>query len=257
VVVGKGLHDELSGEMFAAIQTAHGQGYYLRLPPAEVERLQEHDKVRVGFEVEAWSKPADRIVARFAQENGGIYDPVRHQRALEVLRHSSPAADQPTPTERVTANIRRLERLARYRLAARLPDWRWQIPADLLTKLESRERTHPQHRLRLERIGVPARAPMRQVAPDVAAEREALGRALGKNLGLAYVSEPVAFRGRVVACAPMPSGREYLRIVNERTGQFTLIEKSVGAERLEGQIVQLTRGRERGMSLQIDRGMSR
>ena len=86
VVVGMGLHDELSGEMFAAIKTAAGQGYYVRLPPQAAEKLQERDAVRVGFEVEPWLKPADRIVAQFAQENGGIYDPVRHQRELEGLR---------------------------------------------------------------------------------------------------------------------------------------------------------------------------
>src|SRR5207244_12912592 len=62
------------------------------------------------------------------------YDPIRHQRALEGL-HRSPARDgQPAPAERVAANVRRLERLARYRLAARLPDGRWRIPADLLSQ---------------------------------------------------------------------------------------------------------------------------
>ena len=31
VVVGMGLHDELSGDLFAAVKTAAGQGYYVRL----------------------------------------------------------------------------------------------------------------------------------------------------------------------------------------------------------------------------------
>jgi hypothetical protein len=78
-----------------------------------------------------------------------------------------------------------------------------------------------------------------------------------KELGLAYVAEPPAFRGRMTACAPAPSGREYVRIVDYRTGQFTLIAKPPGAERLEGRAVQLTRDRERGLSLQIDRGITR
>ncbi len=158
VVVAMGLHDELSGEMFAAIKTASGQGYYLRLPGTLAEKLQERDVVRVGFEVEPWLKPADRIVARFAQENGGTYDPVRHQRALEGLPRASVRDGQPIPAERVAANVRRLERLARYRLATRLPDGRWQIPADLLSQLEDRERTHPQHRFRFDKIGGPTRA---------------------------------------------------------------------------------------------------
>jgi hypothetical protein len=111
VVVAMGLHDELSGEMFAAIRTDSGQGHYLRLPPPIAEKLQQGDVVRVGFEGEPWLKPADRIIARFAQENGGTYDPIRHQRALEGLPRSPAGNGQPTPAERVVANIRRLERL--------------------------------------------------------------------------------------------------------------------------------------------------
>ena len=157
----------------------------------------------------------------------------------------------------MAANVRRLERLARYRLATRLPDGRWQIPADLLSQLENRERTHPQHRFRFEKLGGATREPVRAQTQDVASEREALGRALSKDLGLAYVAEPPAFRGRVMACTPTPSGREYVQIVDHRTGQFTLIAKPPGAERLDGRTVQLTRDRERGLSLQIDRGLSR
>jgi hypothetical protein len=257
VVVGMGLHDEVSGELFAAIRTAAGQGYYVRLPPQAAGMLQEKDAVRVGFEVEPWLKPADRIVARAAQDNGGIYDPVRHQRALEGLRRATPANDQPTPAERVAANVRRLERLARYRLVTPLPDGRWQIPADLLTQLEDRERTHPQQRFRFDKVRDAAREPVRPRVPDVASERDALGRTLTKELGLAYVSEPVAFRGRVLRCAPAPSGQEYVQVVDYRTGQFTLIAKPPGAELLLGRTVQLTRDRRRGLSLEVDRGISR
>ncbi|HVV53599.1 MAG TPA: DUF3363 domain-containing protein [Polyangia bacterium] len=256
VVVGMGLHDELSGEIFAAIKTKGGERYYLRLPGALAEKLQERDVVRVGFEAEPWLKPADRIVARFAQENGGTYDPVRHQRALEGLP-AAPAPGQPTPAERVAANVRRLERLARYRLVVRLPDGRWQIPADLLKQLEDRERTHPQHRFRLDKTGGQVREPARPRAPDVAMERDALARTLSKALGLVYVAEPPSFRGRVMPCAPMPSGREYVQVVDYRTGQFTLVAKPSDVERLHGRTVQLTRDAERGLSLQIDRGLSR
>src|SRR4051812_24134894 len=71
------------------------------VPPRSAETLQEKDAVRVGVEVEPWLKPADRIVARFAQDNGGIYDPVRHQRELVGMRQSTPGNCQPTPAERV------------------------------------------------------------------------------------------------------------------------------------------------------------
>ena len=95
------------------------------------------------------------------------------------------------------------------------------------------------------------------ILPDVASERDALGRTLTKELGLAYVSEPVAFRGRVLRCAPAPSGQEYVQVVDYRTGQFTLIAKPPGAELLLGRTVQLTRDRRRGLSLEVDRGISR
>jgi hypothetical protein len=259
VVVGIGLHDELSGDLFAAVKTAARQGYYVRLSPQATRMLQEKDAVRLGVEVEPWVKPADRIVSQFAQKNGGIYDPVRHQRELEGLRQAPSGDRQPTAAERVAANVRRLERLERYRLAKRLADGRWQIPADLLSQLESRERTHPQQRLRFDKIGGPAREPVRPRIPDLAAEREALGQALSKQLALAYIADPPAFRGRATACAPTPSGREYVQIVDDRTGQFTLVPKTPDAERARahGRTVHLSRDREGRLSLQLDRGISR
>ena len=257
LVVGMGLHDELSGDLFAAVKTTAGQGYYVRLSSQAAGMLQEKDAVRIGVEVEPWVKPADRIVSQFAHGNGGIYDPVRHQRELEGLRQAPPGDRQPTPAERVTANVRRLERLERYRLATRLADGRWQIPADLLSQLESRERTHPQQRLRFDKVGGPAREPARPRTPDVASERDALGRAMSKKLGFAYVAEPPAFRGRVMACGPAPIGREFMQVVDYGTGQFTLVAKSAAAAVREGQMVRLRHDRERGLSLEIDRGISR
>jgi hypothetical protein len=247
VVVGLGLHDELSGEIFAAVKTAARQGYYVRLPSQAAGTLQEKDAVRLGVEVESWVKPADRIVSQFAQKNGGIYDPDRHQHELEGLPQAPSGDRQPTPAERVRANVRRLDRLERYRLAKRLADGRWQIPADLLSQLESRERTHPQHRICFDKIG-PAREPARPPAPDVASEREALGRALSKEMRFTYVAEPPALRGRVMACAPTASGREFVRIVDYGRGQFTLVAKSAAAGLRQGEMVRLRHDRVRGQS---------
>lgn len=72
VVVARGHHDELTGEMFVAIKTADDRGYYVRVPAAVAETMQERDRVRVGFEAEPWLKPADRIIAWFVERNGGI-----------------------------------------------------------------------------------------------------------------------------------------------------------------------------------------
>lgn len=257
VVVGMGLHDELSGDMFAAIRTVGGAGYYLRVPAQIAETLKEGDGLRVGFEVEPWLKPADRILARFAQENGGMYDPARHQRALEALAPRLSQQPVPTPVDRVAANIRRLERLERYRLVSRLPDGRWQVCADLLQQLANREQTHPQRRFRFERVAGPERARMPPNRPDPASEREALARTLSRQSGFTYVANPSEFRGRLEACAPTPGRREYVGIVDSRRGRFTVLPKPQGAERLEGRPVHLRRDPDGRLSFQIVREISR
>jgi Protein of unknown function (DUF3363) len=257
VVTGKGLDDELSGTMFAAVATATGPAYYVRLAPEVADSLRPGEAVRVGVDVEAWLKPADRIIARVAQENGGIYDPTRHQRALENLNRQGREGGQPSPAERIEANLRRLERLARYRLATRLPDGRWQIPGDLVGQLEAREKSHPQHRIRFERASVPPREAAREQARDPARERAALCQRLAKELGLAYVNDPPTFTGRMVPCAPTVAGHEYVRIVDERNQRFTVIAKPPEAERLLGRVVSLSRDREQRLLIRLGPELSR
>jgi hypothetical protein len=241
VVLGKGLHDELSGQMFAAVQGTDGQGFYIPLRPEVAEALQPGETIRVGFKTEPWVKPADRIVARVAHENGGIYDPRQHQRALENLPRRPADAGDRSPADSVRANIVRIERLARYRLASQLPDGRWQVPADLIAQLESRERTHPRHVLRIEK----ARAPERDVAVDPISdserERLALGQAVAERLGLAFVPDPPRFQGRLAPSASGPSGTEYFQVVDYRHRQFALVPKPKEAELLRGKLVTLSR----------------
>jgi len=81
VIVGKGLHDELTGEMFAAVQTSSGSSYYVRLRPEVAEPLRQGETIRVAIEIEPWLKPADRIIDRFAQEHGGTPSGKRRKRA--------------------------------------------------------------------------------------------------------------------------------------------------------------------------------
>jgi len=242
-LIGKGLDDELTGQMFAAVANAAGEPFYVRLAPEMAERLREGEAVRVGFDAEPWLKPADKIIARFAAKNGGVYDPVRHQRALETLHRPQPGAPIPTPAERVAANVRRLERLARYRLAARLPDGRWQVPADLVTALDARERTHPQHRLRVESV----------------AERERieLGRAISQQLGVSFVSDPPVFKGQVVACPATPSGGDYVALVDHQRRELTLVPKSPELARAMGRTVTISRDREGRPTVHFGPEMSR
>jgi hypothetical protein len=75
----------------------------------------------------------------------------------------------------VRANVRRLERLERYGLVARLPAGQWRVRADLVSQLEAREHTHPRHRIAIERLGPrreidrnePERGPSRQRGPGL------------------------------------------------------------------------------------------
>jgi hypothetical protein len=46
-----------------------------------------------------------------------------------------------------------LERLERYGLVARQPAGHWRVRSDLVSQLEARERTHPRHRIQVDRLG--------------------------------------------------------------------------------------------------------
>jgi Protein of unknown function (DUF3363)/MobA/VirD2-like, nuclease domain len=254
VVVGKGIDDELGGTVFAALRTRGSNAVYLRVQPNVAEFLREGDTVRVASAIEPWLKPADKIVARFAHENGGIYDPARHQKALENLDRPRAGSGEPTPVERVAANVRRLGRLSRYGLANQRTDGRWDIPADLLGQLAAREQSHPQHRLRVERTGEPeqsrAQRPASEPAKDRTAphrtiERAALGEVLAKGLRLTYVSDPPAFTGLLLDCAPTRSGERYSQVVDYRRGQFTLVPTPSDAQFMQGRTVTVSRDHER------------
>jgi len=52
---------------------------------------------------------------------------------------------------RATAvNLRRLERLERFKIVSRRPDGTWLVPPNLLAILRDRERTHPRLRVVVE-----------------------------------------------------------------------------------------------------------
>jgi hypothetical protein len=118
---------------------------------------------------------------------------------------------------------------------------RWQVPADLIAQLESRERTHPRHLLRIEK----ARAPERDVAVDPISdserERLALGQTAAARLGFAFVAAPARFQGRLAPSPSGPSGTEYIQVVDYRHRQLTLVPKPKEAEPLRGKIVTLSR----------------
>jgi hypothetical protein len=139
-----------------------------------------------------------------------------------------------------------------------------------VSQLEDRERTHPQPRMSVERIG-PERAappqerplhpertaPARPTLPDQTQERAALGQAIAKQDRLTYVPEPTGFSGRALDCVTTPSGQELARIVNYRRGEFTLVPKPPEWERLRGHTINLALDRDQKLVIQRDRGLSR
>jgi hypothetical protein len=56
------------------------------------------------------------------------------------------------PEAILEVNVRRLKRLERYKLVERVSDRCWKVPPNLVELLRDRERTHPQHRIEIERL---------------------------------------------------------------------------------------------------------
>jgi type IV secretory pathway VirD2 relaxase len=265
IIKQKGLHDELAGDPYVIVQTTRREAVYVRLDQATAATLKEGASVRFACEPQRWVKAMDHAIQREAAANGGVYDPPAHLRKL---------GDQPIaisgrwvePKEVIAVNERRLERLERYRLVERLPEGRWRVSGDLVRTLEDRERTYPQYRLRVEPTG-PERAPtkglpdrspsVREEGPDLTKDRAALGLAIAKQHRERFVSDPATFRGWAVENVRSQGGREYARIVNYARGEFTLVPKPPDWERLKGHTVTLAFDRSRGLSIQVERGLSR
>jgi Protein of unknown function (DUF3363) len=257
VVVGKGLHDELSGEMFIAVQATTGQGYYIPVRPEVAESLHRGDKIRVAFKAENWLKPADRAIAQVAKENGGVYAPREHQRELETKQDAKVGADALSPANLIEGNIRRLERLGAYGLVTQLPDGRWRVPFDLIAQLESRELTHSRSRLQIDKFSPPQREPAAPPITDLEKERVTIGEGVAQRLGLAFVANPLRFRGQLVPAPAGPSGTEYVQVVDYRHRQLALVPKPKEAERLRGKVVTITRDPAGRLSIQSGQEISR
>ncbi len=145
----KGLHDELRGDQYAVVETSRGQAHYVRLDSGTAESLREGSVVRVEITPEAWAKKTDLVLAQVAAEGNGVYDPRSH---LKQMSASPPviAGKVAEPSAVLQANLRRLERLERYRLVSRLHDGTWLVPPNLLEVLAKREQSHPKVRTRIK-----------------------------------------------------------------------------------------------------------
>ncbi len=184
VVRGKGLNDELAGTFFAAVASPAGETYYVPLPAGVAESLHVGDIVRVGSDSESWVKPNDRVVAKFAELNGGVYDPPAHEQNLSGLQRA-PTAGAPSPAVLVAANVRRLERLAKFGLAEPLPGGRWKVSPNLVKQLEERDRTATQSRLRVTKVAPALQAQITHEGPtwlDRGPSAPAAGHGFGADL---------------------------------------------------------------------------
>ena len=149
IVRRKGLHDELTGDMYAVVETERGRAHYVRIDHATADSLREGSIVRVAVKADRWAKPADNVLVRFAADNGGIYDPKKHVAEL-ASRPVVVAGNKVEPAEVIAVNLRRLKRLERHQLAVALPDGTWKVPPNLVELLGEREKTHPQWRTGVE-----------------------------------------------------------------------------------------------------------
>ena len=151
VVRRKGLHDEQTGAPFVIVETERKEAHYIRVPPSESDQLRVGERVRVAEVPAKWLTAPDQAIAREAAAHGGIYKPAEHQRRLRL--NPIVVAGRPVaPDAIVAANVRRLERLARHQLATPMPGGSWKVPPSLLDVLREREKTHPQRRIRIDRL---------------------------------------------------------------------------------------------------------
>ena len=178
VVRGVGLHDEVAGGMYLVVQRADGCPCYVQARPEVVAGVAVGDVVKISSSVESWVKPTDRVIARVAGQQGGVYDPTAHEQALRLRSGHNLAPGQPSPSALVLANVRRLERLEKYGLVVRRAGGRWTIPGDLVARLEGLEKSHPRQRTQVERLG-PARPIARPIPRPI--DRPPRERPLGRS----------------------------------------------------------------------------
>ena len=164
VVRRKGLHDELTGEMYAVVETTQGRAHYVRVDATTADAVREGAIVRIAVSRERWAKPTDRVIAQVAAEAGGIYDPKAH--LAELSARPIQIAGKPVDAAAVVeVNLRRLQRLERHQAVVALPDGTWQVPPDLVQRLVEREQSHPRFRTQVEVLATDLRQAVQLAAP--------------------------------------------------------------------------------------------
>jgi hypothetical protein len=158
------LHDELSGQLYAVIETVRGRAHYVRVEPDQAESFREGQVVRFETQREPWAKRMDRALLVAARHNGGVYDAARHRQQL-AERSVQAGGESVSPEAVIAANQRRLQRLERYRIVSPVGEGRWRVPANLLEVLAERERSHPRFRSTVTVLGEGLASEARQLRP--------------------------------------------------------------------------------------------
>jgi type IV secretory pathway VirD2 relaxase len=125
-VAAKGLEDESKGVWYAVLETPTGGAYHVRLSARQAEVTRTGDLVTFGTRRDSAVRPIDRHIAEVAAP-AGTY-------ALAADRGREGEARS------AAARLRELERLGM--VTARSPD-AWNVPADLVQRLEMRHREQP------------------------------------------------------------------------------------------------------------------
>jgi hypothetical protein len=81
----------------------------------------------------------------------------------------------------------------------------------------------------------PDRSPL--LAADM---RRRLVRRLARDLSASHIAELGGLRGTLVSCAPLPSGRVYAHVLDERSRRFVVVPMTPDLRRLEGRTVDLS-----------------
>jgi len=119
------------------------------------------ERVRIAATPAKWLTAPDHVIQRVAAANRGVYSAAIHLRQLQARPVMIEGRRVP-PESIVEVNVRRLKRLERYKLVTRVADGQWKVAPNLVETLRDREKTHPQHRIQIERLD---RTVERSVAP--------------------------------------------------------------------------------------------
>ena len=141
-VVERGIRDELKDEKFLVVTATDNRAYYVGLSRfSELEGMEATPGSQVRISVrphELTPRISDANILELSRDRGGIYDQREHLERTE--RHKLPPGV--TPEAYLENHLKRLAVLERNGLVQKLEPGRWQVPADLLERMQglSRER---------------------------------------------------------------------------------------------------------------------